>query len=600
MPSSTSLGATRVIDTHASTSSSQEGQDKNATGMAASALKTAALEKQARIARRDARRRRKQLALLEEEGKDGYMTQRGGSGYMLPALSSGSTSTINSKNSHSALMHRRELPSLPKGGGLDATTSSSSRPHTVDLYVPSADLEVMLFWAHKLETLPALSRRGSSSIPPLPREHKQLLFLDKEKRLLALAQMVLGMEKLRREIADARRASPAAAAADAPVTSRELAVRLGLTTEEVEAFYKLGLRARSYILMSMHSLILSLARKYAGTFGVDQAELVQEGYRGAVQAVERYDGRKAGGAGATFRGFAYVYVMSAMITAARNELHLGAAPLGVRDPDLMRLGSGEKGEGREGGTGRGLLLPSRSVGEGTRARTRGALPVDAVGSGEGWRGKQLALTAVSSAAGAGVGLLRGEKEDGGGDDHDYDSWGDNDRDEDQEVVDVDEEEVAEAARGRKPTPLVGRRRKVRPTRRMIRMRGPAHEAIMELGSARRSPGRSGGGDGSSSSSSWGRRAELFGVDPEATRPAYELVDESTRTRDLNLFLKRAAAELPERDMQVLSLVYGLEGQVPMKKAQVAAKLGTSVAVVSKSEKRALNKLREMLNIKEEV
>ena len=612
MPSSTSLGAARVIDTHASSSSSQEGEDENARDMKSSALTTAAVEKQARIARREARRRRKQQALLEEEGKDDDMTwQRGGGGYMLPALSSSSTSPTSS-SSRSALMHRRELPLLPKGGGLDATTSSSTRPHTVDLYVPSADLEVMLSWADKLEALPALSSGSSSSsnsIPLLRRQHKQLLFLDKEQRLLALAQMVLGMEKLRREIADARRpgtaavasASAAAAAADAPVTSRELAARLGLTTEKVEAFYKLGLRARSYILMSMHSLILSLARKYAGTFGVDQAELVQEGYRGAMQAVERYDGRKAGGTGATFRGFAYVYVMSAMITAARNELHLGAAPLGVRDPDLMRLGSGEEGGGREGGGGRGLLLPSRSVGEGTRARTRGALPLKAVGRGGGGSGGQLALTAVSSAAAAGVGLLRGEKGEGDSDDDGYDSWGDKDRDEYQEEDDEDEEEAAEAARGRKPTPQVGRRRKVRPMRRMMtRMTGPAHEAMMEAGSVGRSLGRSGGGGGSSSSNTWGRRAELFGVDPEAARPAYELVDESKRARDLNRFLKRAAAELPERDMQVLSLVYGLEGQVPMKKAQVAAKLGMSVAVVNKSERRALNKLREMLNIKEGV
>ena len=270
-------------------------------------------------------------------------------------------------------MRRRELSSLPsEGGGLESSTSSSSsssRPHTVDLYVPSADLEKMLSWADKLDALSSSSSSSSSSISSgssssssssSPRQHQQLLFLDKEQRLLTLAQMVLGMEKLRGEIADARRrsatttaaaAATATAAADAPVTSRELAARLGLTTEEVEAFYKLGLRARSYILMSMHSLILTLARKYAGTFGVDQAELIQEGYRGAVTALERYDRGKAGGSGATFRGFAYVYVMSAMITAARNELHLGAAPLGVRDPALMRLGSGVKNGGREGGRG---------------------------------------------------------------------------------------------------------------------------------------------------------------------------------------------------------------------------------------------------------
>jgi len=171
-------------------------------------------------------------------------------------------------------------------------------------------------------------------------------------------------------------------------------------------------------------------------------------------------------------------------------------------------------------------------------------------------------------------------------------WGEDEEEEEEE--EEDEEEAAEAARGRKPLPKVGRRKKVRPMRRMMtRMTGPAHEAVMEAVSAGRGLAR----PGSSSSS---RRAELFGVDPEAARPAYELVDESKRARDLNLFLRRAAAELPERDMQVLSLVYGLEGQVPMKKAQVAAKLGLPVAVVSKGERRALEKRREMLNIKEGV
>lgn len=190
--------------------------------------------------------------------------------------------------------------------------TAAARAHTVDLYVPPADLEVMLAWADRLMER-RLEGRAQWSLPPGAataaseeaegeqgrggRRGKQqrpgqgqragskaLVALSKEQRLLSLAQMFLGMEKLRAEMADAE-PGPGA------VTSRELAGRLGLRPSEVEAFYKLGLRARSYILMSMHGLILSLARRYAAAFGdaVDKAELVQEGYKGAMLAVERYD-----------------------------------------------------------------------------------------------------------------------------------------------------------------------------------------------------------------------------------------------------------------------------------------------------------------------
>lgn len=52
------------------------------------------------------------------------------------------------------------------------------------------------------------------------------------------------------------------------VTVREVAESLALSPEEVQAFYKMGLRARSYILMSMHSIISALANKYAGAFSI--------------------------------------------------------------------------------------------------------------------------------------------------------------------------------------------------------------------------------------------------------------------------------------------------------------------------------------------
>jgi hypothetical protein len=114
------------------------------------------------------------------------------------------------------------------------------------------------------------------------------------------------------------------------VTVREVAESLALSPEEVQAFYKMGLRARSYILMSMHSIISALANKYAGAFSIGREvggpphslhslhhqppavlscesgrqvlmlalvvlqELIQEGFRGAMKAVENYDQAKGG------------------------------------------------------------------------------------------------------------------------------------------------------------------------------------------------------------------------------------------------------------------------------------------------------------------
>ncbi len=470
--------------------------------------------------------------------------------YLLPAISRTASPLVK----HPGTSTRRRMPpgadeDEALQGRSSSSSSNASRPHTVDLYVPPADLEVMLAWADRLEppasATVAADRRATSS---------KLVLLDKEQRLLALAQMWLGMEKLRVELAEARPVGGGRrGGAVGPVTPRQLAARLGLTPDEVEGFYKLGLRARSYILMSMNSLITALARKYGATFGVDQSELVQEGYKGAMQAVERYDRAKAGATGATFRGFAYVYIMSAMITAARNELHLGAAPLEPRDPALMRLASGD-------------ASPS--------PRSKFLLPQGTQASPTGRPHQQFVLAAASSAAGAAAPsnkLLRQEEDD---------EWVSDEEEEE------DEEEAEEAARGRKPAAQPGRR-KVRRMRRVVTRLGPGQEAVLEAVGAP-------GGGGSSSSSS--RRAELFGMDPETSRPAYELVDEGKRAQDLRLFLQRAAQELSPQDMQVLSLVYGLDGNVPMKRAEVARKLGLQPAAVNKSERRAMSKLREMLNI----
>lgn len=544
--SHSSLGATRVAD------ETVPWQDEGDHAAVARNITEASAGREARLARKAARRRQRQLRV---EGQGGAHEERGNvaTRYMLPSPTEASLRTRDGP--------RSRLGARGHGESAAPGLTPPSRPHTVDLYVPSADLDVMLDWADRLP--PALDRPGEaagsgggSSLPSLrPRAAHQLVWLDKEQRLLALAQMVMGMEKVRAEMVE--KSAPGEGARG--ITTRMLAARLGLSPEEAAAFYKLGLRARSYILVSMHSLIAALARKYGATFGVDEAELVQEGYRGAMQALERYDRGKAEATGATFRAFSYFYVMSAMITAARKELHLDATPSSTRNAASMRLPPGTQGRGDAS-----FLLP---------AGTAGALPAAASGLGGS---RPVSTTEIPPE------LLWKDvkaKEDDGEWKHGA-----------EEGEEEDPEEAAEAALYRRPLPRPGRRPRLGPMRRVTRM-GPAQEVIAEaVGAGKQGAGARGDlGVG-------GRRAELFGVDPETTRPAYEIVDESKRAWELGMFLRRAAQELSPQDMEVLSLLYGLKGHSPLSRPQVARKLGLSTAVVSKSERRALKKLREMLNI----
>lgn len=50
----------------------------------------------------------------------------------------------------------------------------------------------------------------------------------------------------------------------------EVAESFGMRPSDVETYYRLGLRARSYILMSMHDLIVGLASRYAAQYRMQQ------------------------------------------------------------------------------------------------------------------------------------------------------------------------------------------------------------------------------------------------------------------------------------------------------------------------------------------
>lgn len=380
---------------------------------------------------------------------------------------------------------RRNRPLLPMprgkvsgGAGRNSTGGMTQVRHTVDLYVPPRDLEVMMAVAERLEQ--RLSQPTSLARVDV-----------REQRLLALAQAYLWLERKRMELAQGK--------PPGTVTVREVAESLALSPEEVQAFYKMGLRARSYILMSMHSIISALANKYAGAFSIGREELIQEGFRGAMKAVENYDQAKATAMGATFRNFAQFYVMSAMLQAAKSEVRMGA-PFLPRDRE-------------------------------PRAQTQLLLPPNA--------------NSNANAEGARPGELPSRAESLG------------------------QEEEEDREEGEKDAP---RRR-----RKGLRIRNfygylPQDEWLDDKGST------------------------LVGADPELMKPAYQLLDESKRAKDVAVLLEKAAKEIPAVDMEVLARVYGLQGQQPMKRTQVARELGMEPGAVQKSEKRALKKLREMLQL----
>lgn len=182
--------------------------------------------------------------------------------------------------------------------------------------------------------------------------------------------------------------------------------------------------------------------------------------------------------------------MSAMITAARKELHLSptgaSSPPPPRDPSLLRLPPGAPNPAARG---RGLLLPSSAA---TAAGAGAAIPRLGMGVGLQASDADAGAGALAAAAAAWE-----EDEDEGEEGGERRSW--------PGAYPEDEEEALEAAGDLVPARRAGRR-PLRKIRRVARF-GVGQEAAVD--------GLGAGG---------GRHAELFGVDPAASRPAYEILD----------------------------------------------------------------------------
>ena len=74
--------------------------------------------------------------------------------------------------------------------------------------------------------------------------------------------------------------------------------------------------------------------------------------------------------------------------------------------------------------------------------------------------------------------------------------------------------------------------------------------------------------------------------------------ESISARERIKEVRQAVKEqLEEREQQVISLRYGLDGNVPQRQREVAKQLGISRSYVSRIEKRALEKLQQVLQEK---
>ena len=72
------------------------------------------------------------------------------------------------------------------------------------------------------------------------------------------------------------------------------------------------------------------------------------------------------------------------------------------------------------------------------------------------------------------------------------------------------------------------------------------------------------------------------------------MEEDCELRDAAAQLRQLVTALPEREQQILTMRYGLNGAVPQTQQQIAAQFGISRSYVSRIEKRALEKLEAAL------
>lgn len=74
-------------------------------------------------------------------------------------------------------------------------------------------------------------------------------------------------------------------------------------------------------------------------------------------------------------------------------------------------------------------------------------------------------------------------------------------------------------------------------------------------------------------------------------PDLATMEEDCELRDAAAQLRQLVTALPEREQQILTLRYGLNGAVPQTQQQIAAQFGISRSYVSRLEKHALARLR---------
>lgn len=74
------------------------------------------------------------------------------------------------------------------------------------------------------------------------------------------------------------------------------------------------------------------------------------------------------------------------------------------------------------------------------------------------------------------------------------------------------------------------------------------------------------------------------------------ITEEIAVKELGIQLRQAVeAHLTDQERQVIQLRYGLTGHPPMRQREVASTLGISRSYISRIEKRALQKLRSVLD-----
>ena len=78
-------------------------------------------------------------------------------------------------------------------------------------------------------------------------------------------------------------------------------------------------------------------------------------------------------------------------------------------------------------------------------------------------------------------------------------------------------------------------------------------------------------------------------------PDLATMEEDCELRDAAAQLRQLVTALPEREQQILTLRYGLNGAAPQTQQQIAAQFGISRSYVSRLEKHALARLRRAWN-----